>query len=99
MIDPATTIHRNPRATFRALTEGTGGVVLHLDTAQYHGVNEMGAVIWELAESGPSFQELVEALRAKLDDPPEDLAGDIEDFVNDLAQRELIELRTLASET
>jgi hypothetical protein len=94
MIDPATTIHRNPRATFRALTEGAGGVVLHLDTAQYHGVNGVGAAIWELTENGPSFDQLVIALRQELDDPPEDLASEVEGFLNDLAERDLIELRT-----
>ncbi len=35
MIDPATTVHRNPRAAFRRLAEGSGGVLLHLDSTQY----------------------------------------------------------------
>jgi hypothetical protein len=97
MIDPATTIHRNPRATYRALTEGSGGVVLHLDTAQYHGVNSVGAAIWELSADGPSFDQLMQALRQQLDDAPENLADEVEGFLNDLAERNLIELHAPAN--
>lgn len=93
MIEPTTTVHRGDRVVFRNLTEG-GGVLLHLDTTQYHGVNELGAVIWELAETGPSFETLIESLTAKLDDPPADLASDVEGFLNDLAERNLVELLT-----
>ena len=32
-------IRPNPRSTFRELAEGSGGVLLHLDTAAYHGLN------------------------------------------------------------
>ena len=34
------------------LAEGEGGVLLHLDSGQYHGVNPVGLAIWELLEDG-----------------------------------------------
>lgn len=88
MIDPTTKVHRNDRVVFRNLPEGA--VLLHLDTAAYHGVNEVGAAIWELLEPSPAFGELVEQLRGKLDDPPDDLEGDVTAYVEDLAERGLV---------
>jgi hypothetical protein len=92
MIDPSTVVRHDPRATFRRLADDQGGVVLHLDTSLYHGVNEIGAAIWELSEDGMAFGELVSALRERVDDPPADLEGDIEEFVYALKERGLIQL-------
>jgi coenzyme PQQ synthesis protein D (PqqD) len=97
MIDPTTKVHRNPRAVFRRLAEGSGGVLLHLDSTQYHGVNEVGAAIWELTESDIAFGELVAALRGRLDDPPADLEGDVESFLTELRERELVQLQAAGS--
>ncbi len=94
MIDPTTMVHRNPRAVFRRLAEGSGGVLLHLDSTQYHGVNEVGAAIWELSESDIAFGDLVSALRDRLDDPPSDLEGDVESFLAELSERQLVELQS-----
>jgi hypothetical protein len=91
MIEPTTTVRRSPRATFRRLDDGSA-VILHLDTAQYHGVNEVGAVIWELTEPGPTFEDLVGAVRATIDEPPADLESDVEEFVYALKERGLIDL-------
>lgn len=97
MIEPTTMVHRNPRAVFRKLAEGSGGVLLHLDSTKYHGVNEVGAAIWELTESEIAVGDLVEALRGRLDEPPADLEADVESFLSELSERELIELRTTGS--
>ena len=94
MIDATTKVHRNPRAVFRRLAEGSGGVLLHLDSTQYHGVNEVGAAIWELTEEDVAFGDLLTALRGRLDDPPADLEADVESFLRELEERGLVELRT-----
>jgi hypothetical protein len=91
MIEPGTSIRRSPRATFRRLDDGTA-VVLHLDTAQYHGVNEVGAAIWELADDGVTFDALLDGLREKLDDVPDRLESDVEEFLRALAERGLVEI-------
>lgn len=91
MIEPHTTIRQSPRATFRRLEDGSA-VVLHMDTTQYHGVNEVGAVIWELTEPGPTFEELVAAVRERVDDPPADLEDEVEEFVYALNERGLIDV-------
>ena len=92
MIEPGTTIHHNPRVVFRQLAGEEGGVLLHLDTANYHGVNNVGAAIWELSEDGPSFESLVGRLQLELQDPPAELSTDVEGFVTELADRGLLQL-------
>ena len=50
MIEETTILRRNPRVEYRGMGEREGGVLLHLDTAAYHGLNEVGALIWRLLE-------------------------------------------------
>ena len=83
-------IRPNPRSTFRELAEGSGGVLLHLDTAAYHGLNEMGVAIWSLIEPGITFGALVGALRARITDAPPSLDDDVATFLDELRQRDLV---------
>jgi hypothetical protein len=91
MIEPDTVVRRSERATFRKLEDGSG-VILHLDTTQYHGVNEVGVAIWELTEAPRSFADLVEGLHRQLEDPPAHLEVDVEDFLRALQERDLVSL-------
>jgi hypothetical protein len=83
-------IRPNPRSTFRELTEGSGGVLLHLDTAAYHGLNEIGVAIWSLIEPGISLGDLIAALRSKITDAPPSLDDDVTSFLDELRTRDLI---------
>jgi hypothetical protein len=89
-IDPNTRIVPNPRAVYRKLAEGSGGVVLHLDTAAYHGVNETGALIW-------STRELLEALREEFVGAPASLDDEVAAFLTDLEERNLLAFETSAA--
>ena len=89
MIDTATLIRKNPRAEYRSLGDGEGGVVLHLDTAAYHGVNGTGALVWTLIE-GVTFGALIAELKVRLQDPPAELEADIEEFIDALAEHDLV---------
>jgi hypothetical protein len=97
MIEQETSISRNPRATFRRLQEGAGSVILHLDSAEYHGVNDVGSLVWTLLEEERSFSSLIDELRSHLESPPPALEDDISDFLGELADRDLIFLRGAAS--
>jgi hypothetical protein len=88
-IRATTSIRRSPRASFRRLENGSA-VVLHLDTAQYHGLNEVGAAIWDLAD-GRTFEEIVRGLHEQLDDAPANLEDDVTEFLEALHERELVE--------
>jgi coenzyme PQQ synthesis protein D (PqqD) len=91
-IAATTSVRRSERASFRRLENGSA-VVLNLDTAQYHGLNEVGTAIWELAD-GRSFEEIIRGLREQLEDPPPDLEADVRAFLGALHDRELVEYLT-----
>lgn len=90
MLEPDSKISRNEKAVAKRLDEGDGGVILHLDTGAYHGVNEVGLLIWELLESEQTPQELVVAVRDRVDDPPPSLEDDVMSFLIDVSERDLI---------
>ncbi len=90
---PSDLVRRSDRVVSRELTTEAGGVLLHLDSGAYHGLNPVGTAIWRLiGESGVTFEYLVDALREELPDAPEDLASHVEDFVESLVQRDLATL-------
>jgi hypothetical protein len=90
MIEDKTVLRRNPRAEFRSMGEGEGGVLLHLDTAAYHGLNEVGALIWSRLEGPMAFEALLQELRAQLNEVPVGFEEEIRQFLGELAERDLI---------
>jgi hypothetical protein len=88
-LQPSTVLLRNPRVEYRSLGEEEGGVLLHLDTAAYHGLNGVGALAWSLLD-GLTFQQLLEELRGRLEGVPPSFEDEIAEFVADLAERDLI---------
>lgn len=90
MIAPESKISRSEKAVARRLEEGEGGVILHLESGAYHGVNEVGLVIWELLETEPTVQQLIENLRERVDDPPPQLEDDVTVFLTQVHERNLI---------
>ncbi len=90
MIGPESKIRRQAEVQGRALEEGEGGVLLHLTSGQYHGVNPVGWVIWELIEEERTVTDLASALRDRLDDPPGDLESDVVGFLAGIQERDLI---------
>jgi len=91
--EKTTLVKRSPRATYRRIGEEEGAVLLHLDTAQYHGVNEIGALVWDLLEEPIDFGDLIERLNARIENPPAELVGDVEEFLEALAERDLVVLQ------
>ncbi|HWM13599.1 MAG TPA: PqqD family protein [Gaiellaceae bacterium] len=82
-------IKKNPQVVYRALA-GEGGVLLHLESGAYHGLNEVGTLIWGLLDEERTLDQLVAELRERLLDPPEDLRGEVERFLADLRERDLL---------
>jgi hypothetical protein len=90
MIEETTILRRNPRVEYRSMGEGEGGVLLHLDTAAYHGLNEVGGEIWRLLEEPKPFDVLLRELRGELQDVPSRFEDEIRQFLSELAERDLI---------
>jgi hypothetical protein len=83
-------IRRNPNVVYRELAGEGGGVLLHLDSGEYHGLNEVGSLIWSLIDGERDFDALVEEVREGLEDPPDDLVAETKRFLADLRERDLI---------
>jgi hypothetical protein len=90
MIDTDTKVRRNPSVVARDLAEGEGGVLLHLDSGQYHGVNPIGLAIWELLDHERTVGQVTAALRDRVDEPPADLESDVVQFLREVAERDLV---------
>ncbi|HJU81650.1 MAG TPA: PqqD family protein [Acidimicrobiia bacterium] len=85
-------VRRGDRVAFRAYGDSSGGVLLDLETSLYFGVNAVGALVWELIGSGNEIATIVDEMYAKIDDPPEDLAEDVDQFLSELEERRLVVL-------
>jgi hypothetical protein len=94
MIDRSAILRRNPRVEFRTLAED-GGVLLHLDTASYHGVNDVGAFVWQVLD-GLTFDEVLVRVRAEVDDVPPTFEDEISGFVGELVERDLVRMESPA---
>ena len=74
----------------RDLAEEEGGVLLHLDSGQYHGVNRTGLAIWNAIEDGCTAREVIERVAAGVESPPSSLEGDVLAFLASIHERDLI---------
>ena len=92
MIDEKVRIRRNSQAAAHELGGSEGGVLLHLTSGQYHGVDSVGWAIWSLLDGSRDLGELVGALRLQFPDAPGELDKDVRTFVQDLLERNLAEI-------
>lgn len=69
---------------------GDGGVLLHLESGQYHGINAVGLAVWELLERPLTLDELVAGVRERFDDASAGVAAEVAAFVESLRHRDLV---------
>jgi hypothetical protein len=89
-IEPSSTLQKNENVAFRRLAAGEGGVLLHLGSGEYHGINEVGCLIWENLDGERTVDEVVVALRDGIEDPPQDLVDEVVEFLEGLRERDLV---------
>ena len=83
-------LQRDASVAFRRLAEGEGGVLLHLETGQYHGINEVGCLIWELLDGERTVDEVTTGVHERVEDPPDDLLGHRDRLPRSLRERNLV---------
>lgn len=83
-------VSQNPQVAARELSPDDGGVLLHLETAEYHGVNPIGLLIWNVLDGERTVREIIETIRARVEDAPPQLEGDVIQFLNDVHKRGLV---------
>src|ERR1700747_2475971 len=84
-------ILRNPDVTYRDLEEG--GVLLHLQSGAYHGLNSTGSAIWNLLDGEPTLGDVVARLGSRLDEVPPSLEQDVAGFLEGLRRRDLVTVK------
>ena len=65
-------------------------MLLHLESGEYHGLNEIGCRIWELVDGERTAADVIEVIRAEVDDPPAALDEDVTGFIEAMRERDLI---------
>lgn len=83
-------VRKNPEVVARGLAEQEGGVLLHLETGAYHGVNPVGLVIWELIDGERTVADLVDEVRTRISNGPAELDRDVVGFLESALERNLV---------
>ena len=91
-IDGSVRVVRNTQVAAHALGGTEGGVLLHLKSGQYHGVDTVGWTIWNLLDGSRTFDGLVQQLRIQYPDAPDGLSEDARRFIQGLLERDLVEV-------
>jgi Coenzyme PQQ synthesis protein D (PqqD) len=91
VIEPSSRLVRNENVAFRRLAAGEGGVLLHLESGEYHGINEVGCLIWELLDGERTVEAVAVALQDDIEDPPPDLVDEVIVFLDSLRARGLVQ--------
>lgn len=89
-MDPNSKVDKNGDVVARALADGGGGVLLHLESGAYHGVNQVGLIVWELIDGERTVAQLVDETRARVADPPPEIDRDVMGFLARAAELDLI---------
>jgi hypothetical protein len=66
-------------------------VILNLNTESYHGLDDVGTRMWTALTHSASIQEAFEALLAEYAIDPAQLRQDLDDFLEKLHQRGMVE--------
>lgn len=82
------TIQRDPRVVWRAFEEEVA--IIAPWAGQVHTLTEVAARFWELAD-GRTLQQIMDVLLEEFDVEPDVLKSDLEEFVEELDKRKLLE--------
>jgi hypothetical protein len=67
-------------------------VLLHLDTGEYFGLDEVGARIWQLIAEKGDLQEVAAAMYEEYDADEASIAADLNRIVDELVAKRLIDV-------
>ena len=81
-----------PVRSSRILAQQAQGatVLLSLDEGTYFSLNDVGAVVWEMCDGTHTLAEVVEAVCAEFDAPPDVVTSDVVALVEELASERLV---------
>jgi coenzyme PQQ synthesis protein D (PqqD) len=85
-------LKKNPKVVYRDLRDGAGGVVLHLESGQYHSLNGVAVAMWDLIDGSRSVGQITDEIRRRYPDAPGDLLEIVRGFCEGLRDRDLISM-------
>ena len=68
-------------------------VILHFDSGNYFGLNEVGALVWKMIEQPRGVRELRDAILSEYEVDAEQCERELLDLLGELRERGLIEIR------
>ena len=77
-----------PDVMFR--TVGDESVLLHLQSETYLGLDPVGTRMWTVLTAAPSIQDAFEKLLSEYEVDDQQLRRDLDDFVGQLVQHDLV---------
>jgi hypothetical protein len=70
--------------------QGTGGILVDLNTKQYYQLNETGSLIWRGLEKGNTLEDIVSEMRTVYDVSSEQAEASVEKLMLNLESRKLV---------
>jgi hypothetical protein len=68
-------------------------VILHFDSGNYFGLNDVGTLVWRMIDQPRSVRELRDAILREYEVEPEQCERDLLDLLGELRECGLIEVR------
>lgn len=83
----------NYRVTSQTISRVVDGevIALNLGTGQYYTMNDVGTHVWQLLEREASVGDVLEAIESIYDAPAEQIAQDVNAFLEELRASDLIQ--------
>ena len=72
-------------------------VILHFDSGEYFGLNDVGTLVWKMIEQPRSVSELRDAILRDYEVDADQCERDLLDLLGELRDRGLIEVRNLTA--
>jgi len=70
--------------------QGTGGILVDLNTKQYYQLNETGSLIWRGLENGKTLEDIVSEMRTVYEVSSEQAQASVEKLILNLESRKLV---------
>ena len=71
--------------------QGTGGIIVDLNSKQYYQLNETGSLIWRGLENGSTVQDIISEMRTIYDVSEEHAQASVEKLLHSLESRKLVQ--------
>ncbi len=88
MMDLHAVPRKSPNSAYRVY-DGQATIVLP-DRAEVNVLNEIGSLVWERMDGARTVAQLIEAVVAEYDIPPESARQDVLEFIEDLRQHGMV---------